>query len=649
VSQPIVECVPNFSEGRDPARIRLITDAIAAVPGVRLLDVDPGADTNRTVVTFVGAPEPVLEAAFRAVRVASQVLDMASHHGAHPRMGATDVCPFVPVAGATMDDCAELARRLGERVGRELELPVYLYEHAASRPERANLAVVRKGEYEGLAEKLKDPQWAPDFGPARFNARAGALITGAREFLIAYNVTLNSRDKAHATDIAFSLRERGRVARRGQTSPFYSSGKELRYAEGCFPCGNCAFDGASFETLEAHCQESHGYDLRRLLSLNEIDAARGVVGQKVYMAGMFPFCKAIGWYVDSYKRAQLSINLTNYRATPMEAVLEAARRMAADRGLVVTGSEIVGLVPFQALAAAGRFYLKQQGKSPFIPVPDLLETAVFSMGLADVAPFDLEKKVLGLPARPERALVGMTSADLADEVSRATPAPGGGSIAALAGALGAALASMVANLAQGKTRSPLEEAALLDAAEQGQRLKDQLLQAVDQDTDAFNAYLEARRLPQGSAEEKAAREARMQEGLKLAVAVPWATAQACFEVIKAADQAMASGNPASITDALVGAQMGYAGLRGGIWNVLINLKDITDPAFTAELEARCARLLTEARALLEGAVAYGDGKLAAMLAAVAEPAPPWLLVPGTAAGPERTPTVLDRKQGKEPS
>ena len=613
MSQPIVECVPNFSEGRDPARIKLITDAIAAVPGVRLLDVDPGADTNRTVVTFIGAPEPVLEAAFRAVRTASQVLDMGSHHGAHPRMGATDVCPFVPVAGVAMDDCAELARRLGERVGRELELPVYLYEHAASRPERRNLAVVRKGEYEGLAEKLKDPQWAPDFGPARFNARAGALITGAREFLIAYNVTLNSRDKAHATDIAFSLRERGRVARRGQTSAFYSSGEELRYAEGCFPCGNCEFDGATFEALEAHCQERHGYDLRRLLSLNEIDAARGVVGQKAYMAGMFPFCKAIGWYVDSYKRAQLSINLTNYRATPMEAVLEAARRMAADRGLVVTGSEIVGLVPFQALAAAGRFYLKQQGKSPFIPVPDLLETAVFSMGLADVAPFDLEKKVLGLPARPERALVAMTSADLADEVSRATPAPGGGSIAALAGALGAALASMVANLAQGKTRSPLEEAALLDAAEQGQRLKDQLLQAVDQDTDAFNAYLEARRLPQGSAEEKAARESSMQEGLKLAVAVPWATAQACFEVIKAADQAMASGSPASITDALVGAQMGYAGLRGGIWNVLINLKDINDPAFTADLEARCSRLLTEARALLEGAVAYGDGKLAAML------------------------------------
>jgi len=613
VSQPIVECVPNFSEGRDPAKIRLITDAIAAVPGVRLLDVDPGPDTHRTVVTFVGAPEPVLEAAFRAVRTASQVLDMSVHHGAHPRMGATDVCPFVPVAGVTMDDCAELARRLGERVGRELELPVYLYEHAASRPERRNLAAVRKGEYEGLADKLKDPQWAPDYGPARFNARAGALITGAREFLIAYNVTLNSRDKAHATDIAFSLRERGRVARRGQTSAFYSSGRELRYAEGCFPCGSCALDAPTFEALEAHCQEVHGYDLSRLLRLNEIDAAQGVVGQKAYMPGLFPHCKAIGWYVDSYKRAQLSINLTNYRVTSMEAVLEAARRMAAERGLVVTGSEIVGLVPFQALAAAGRFYLRQQGKSPFVPVPDLLETAVFSMGLADVAPFDLEKKVLGLPARPARALAAMTCADLADEVSRATPAPGGGSIAALAGAMGAALASMVANLAQGRTRSPQEEDTLLEAAEQGQRLKDQLLQAVDQDADAFNAYLEARRLPQGSAEERAARQASMQEGLKLAVAVPWATAQACFEVIRAADRAMASGNPASITDALVGAQMGFAGLRGGIWNVLINLKDIDDPAFTDDLAARCARLLTEARALLEGAVAYGDGKLAVML------------------------------------
>jgi len=613
VSHRIVECVPNFSEGRDMAKIKVITDAIEAVAGIRLLDVDPGADTNRTVVTFVGGPDQVVEAAFQAVKTAAQVLDMASHHGAHPRMGATDVCPFVPVEGVTLEECAELARRLGERVGRELELPVYLYEQAASRPERANLAVVRKGEYEGLAEKLKDPQWAPDFGPARFSPRAGALITGAREFLVAYNITLNSRDKAHATDIAFELREKGRVARRNQTSAFYSSGRELVYDGRTYPCGNCDFDGASFQEVEQHCKESHGYDLRRLLSLNGIDSSAGVIGRKVYKAGLFTHCKAIGWYVDSYKRAQLSINLTDYKVTPPQAVLEATRRMAADRGLVVTGSEIVGLVPFQALFNAGRFYLKQQGKSPFVPVPDVLENAVFSMGLADVAPFEIEKKVLGLPRKLDHALVDLTCAELVDEVSRDTPAPGGGSIAALAGALGAGLASMVANLAQGRTRSAQAEADLLAAAEQGQRLKDQLMLAVDDDTNAFNAYMDARRLPQASAAEKAEREARMQDGLKLAVAVPWGTAKACFEVIRAAQLAMQSGNPASITDAMVGAQMGFAGLRGGIWNVLINLKDITDPAFNADLRGRCAQLLADAAALLEATLAHGDGKLAAML------------------------------------
>jgi len=613
MAHQLVECVPNFSEGRDPAKLRRITDAIEAVAGVRLLDVDPGFDTNRTVVTFVGAPEPVLEAAFQAVKTAAQVLDMASHHGAHPRMGATDVCPFVPVEGITLEECAELARQLGERVGRELELPVYLYEKAASSPERSNLAVVRKGEYEGLAEKLKDPHWAPDFGPARFNPKAGALITGAREFLIAYNITLNSRDKAHATDIAFELREKGRVARRGQTSPFYSSGKELRYAEGCYPCGNCGFDAPSFKELEAHCRDQHGYELSHLLRLNDIDPGKEVVGQKVYKAGLFTYCKAIGWYVDTYKRAQLSINLTNYKVTPPQAVLEATRKMAADRGLVVTGSEIVGLVPFQALAQAGRFYLKQQGKSPFVPVPDLLENAVFSMGLADVAPFEIDKKVLGLPRKLEHGLVDLTSVELVDEVSRDTPAPGGGSIAALAGALGAGLASMVANLAQGKTKTPQDEAAVLNAAEQSQRLKDLLILAVDDDTNAFNAYMEARRLPQGTVAEKAAREAAMQEGLKLAVEVPWATASACFEVMRAADQAMGAGLAASITDALVGLQMGFAGLRGGIWNVLINLKDITDPAFTADMQGRCARLLDDAQALLARAMAHGDGKLAGML------------------------------------
>ena len=611
MSQRVVECVPNFSEGRDPGKIKAITDAIEAVKGIRLLDVDPGADTNRTVVTFVGDPDSAVEAAFQAVKTAAQVLDMSVHHGAHPRMGATDVCPFIPVEGVTMEDCAELARRVGERVGRELQLQVYLYEHAARRPELGNLPTVRKGEYEGLADKLKDPHWAPDFGPARFDSKAGALITGAREFLIAYNITLNSRDKAHATDIAFELREKGRVARRGQKDAFYSSGRELKYAEGRFPCGNCDHDAASFAELEAHCQAAHGYDLARLLKLNDIDAAKGVVGQKAYRAGLFTACKAIGWYVDQFKRAQLSINLTDYQRTPPHLVLEAARKLAAERGLVVTGSEIVGLVPFQALAQAGRFYLQRQGKSPNVPVEDVLENAVFSMGLADVSPFEIPKKVLGLPKVHEPGLASLKVREFVAEVSRDTPAPGGGSIAALAGALGAGLASMVANLTKAKDADSATR--LGEAAERAQGAKDRLVLAVDEDTDAFNAYLDARRLPQGSAEEKAAREAAMLAGLKQAVLVPLATAEDSLEAMAAAEAALQYGNPASITDALVGLQTAYAGVRGGIWNVLINLKDIHDPEYVSAMRARCAELLTKAKDLLDGSCAEGEARLEAML------------------------------------
>ena len=428
---------------------------------------------------------------------------------------------------------------------------------------------------------------------------------------MAYNVTLNSRDKAHATDLAFELREKGRVARRGQTSAFYSSGKELKYMEGCFPCGNCNHDATTLEALEAHCKEAHGYDLRHLLRLNDIDARKGVVGQKAYKAGLFSHCKAIGWYVDTYKRAQLSINLTNYKVTAPHTVLEVTRKMAADRGLVVTGSEIVGLVPFQALYQAGQFYLRQQGKSPFIPVADVLENAVFSMGLADVSPFEMDKKVLGLPKVGN--LMTMVGVDFVEEVSRDTPAPGGGSIAALAGSLGAALTSMVANLTQGRTKSQESENAVMEAAERAQKAKDQLVLAVDDDTNAFNAYMDARRLPQGTPAERPRGRPPMQQGLKLAVDVPWRTAVTCLEVMKASSLAMRHGNPASITDTMVGVQMGFAGVRGGIWNVLINLKDITDEAFNQDLKARCAKLLSEAKSLLEEGTAYGDQVLERML------------------------------------
>ena len=608
MSRRLVECVPNISEGRDAAKIKQVTDAIAAVPGVSVLDVDPGADTNRTVITFVGEPEAVLEGAFRCVAEAAKVIDMRGQHGAHPRLGATDVVPFVPVEGVAMEDCADLARRLGERVGRDLGISVYLYESAASRPERRNLADVRRGEYEGLAMKLNDPEWQPDFGPSGFNAAAGATIIGAREFLVAYNITLNSSDKAHATDIAFELREKGRVARRGRIQPFYHTGDLTFYAEGSFPCGNCAFTGSTFAETTEHCAADHGYDLSALLRLNDADPANPM-GQKVRRQGRFRHCKAIGWFVDTYRRAQISVNLTDYKQTAPHAVLEAARTLAQDRGLVVTGSEIVGLVPFQCLLESGRHYLRAMGKSTGVPTTDILQTAVFSMGLEDVAPFEVAKKVLGLPTYPPEALVAMPVHAFTDEVSRDTPAPGGGSIAALAGSLGAALASMVANLAQGGPDQQ-KDARLIRLAEGAQRLKEQLLQAVDADTNAFNAFMAARRLPTTTPEQVAARQAAMQAGLKVAIAVPMTTAQACLEALALAGEAARSGKVASITDAAVGAQMAFAGLRGGLWNALINLKDITDSAYSAQIQAQCSTLLEQGEAQLAQVSSYVDQKLA---------------------------------------
>ncbi|HJV49665.1 MAG TPA: glutamate formimidoyltransferase [Geothrix sp.] len=606
MSRKLVECVPNISEGRDAAKIKQVTDAIAAVPGVQLLDVDPGADTNRTVITFVGEPEAVLEGAFTCIREAAKVIDMSQHHGAHPRMGATDVVPFVPVEGVSMEDCAELARRLGGRVARELGIPVYLYEAAASRPERRNLAEVRRGEYEGLKKKLQDPQWQADF-TAAYNAQAGATIIGAREFLVAYNVTLNSGDKAHATDIAFELREKGRVARRGRIKPYYQQGELLFYAEGSFPCGNCDFVGESWQAAVDHCATTHGYDLPALMRLNDVDPSNPV-GQKVRRRGLYDHCKAIGWYVDTYRRAQISINLTDYKKTAPHTVLETARSLAAERGLVVTGSEIVGLVPFQCLLASGRHYLKAMGKSTGVPTSDILQTAVFSMGLDDVSPFETEKKVLGLPTYDPKALVSMQVHAFTDEVSRDTPAPGGGSIAALAGSLGAALASMVANLAQGGADAD-KDARLIAVAEKAQVLKDRLMVAVDADTNAFNAFMDARRLPDTTPEQKGARHDAMQAGLKVAIDVPLDTAKTSFAALELAGEASRLGKVASITDAAVGAQMAYAGVRGGIWNVIINLKDITDAAYVADMQAQCADLLAQATQKLAEVTAYIDQKL----------------------------------------
>jgi len=508
----IVECVPNFSEGRDPRLIKMITDEIEAVEGAVLKDVDPGADMNRVVVTFFGSPESVKEAAFRAIRKAAELIDMRRHHGTHPRMGATDVCPFVPVNEVTMEECVGIAKEVGKRVGEELGIPVYLYENAAGRPDRANLAMVRRGEYEGLPEKLRDPEWAPDFGPAAFNARAGATAVGAREFLIAYNIDLNSRNKDHATDIAFELREKGRTARSGNIRPFYYKGEILKHREGHHPCGSCGFAAETPEALFAHSMEAHGIDYRRLLLLHDLDP-ENLVGQSAKKPGIFPHCKAIGWEVPAYDRVQISINLTDYKVTPPHLVLEKARELAAERGIVITGSEIVGLVPLQAMLDAGRFYLRRMNRSTGIPQEDILNTAIQSMGLRDVAPFDLAEKVIGYEAPEPGALVSKVTREFVHEVSRDSPAPGGGSVAALAGALGAALGSMVANLSAGKPGFEEVEDAMVEAAEAAQGAKDRLLRGVDEDTRAFNAYIDAVRLPKGAPEEIRRRDKAMQEGL----------------------------------------------------------------------------------------------------------------------------------------
>ena len=598
MAQKLVECVPNFSEGRDKAIIDQITAEIKAVPDVQLLSVEMGADVNRTVVTFIGSPEGVKEAAFRAIKKAAELIDMRHHKGAHPRMGATDVCPFVPVSNITMEEVVELSREVARRVGEELGIPVYLYEESATRPERRSLANIRKGEYEGLPEKLKDPQWKPDFGPAEFNPKAGATVIGAREFLIAYNITLNTREKQYATDIAFELREKGRSVRKGNIKPFYFKGELVKYRENYFPCGNCDFVGKTLEETAEHCRKEHGYDLYELLRMHGTDP-KNPIGRSVKKPGKFKHVRAIGWYVEEYGRAQISINLTNYKVTPIHAVMEEARRLAAERGLVVTGSEIVGLVPFQAIYDAGTFYLEQQGKSSGVPVEDVIRMAIYSLGLNDVAPFDPKEKILGLPQTPADALVSKTVEAFTHEVSRESPAPGGGSIAALAGALGAALGSMVSNLTIGKPGYETVEADLKTLAVRAQEVKDQLLRAVDEDTNAFNAYMEARRMPQNTPEEKAAREKAIEEGLKTAVRVPLKTAQLSLEAMKICREVVEKGNVNSVTDAGVGAQSAFTGVRGGILNVLINLPPIKDEAFKEEMKATCKQLEEEATHLLE--------------------------------------------------
>lgn len=610
MNEQLIECVPNFSEGQKPEIIKQITDEIEKVEGVKLLDVDSGYDMNRTVVTFIGNAKGVKEAAFNSIKKAAELIDMSKHKGSHPRMGATDVCPFVPVSGITTEECIELSKEVAKKVGEELDIPVYLYEKSATKPERENLAKIRQGEYEALEDKLKKPEWKPDFGPAIYNKKAGATVIGVREFLIAYNINLNTREEKYATDIAFELREKGRSARESGNGPFYfKSEKVLKYEKDQYPCGSCNFIGKTIGETINHCNLEHNYNLSEILDLNGIDAQKPE-GQSVKIPGKFKYCKAIGWMVPKYDRAQISINLTNYKVTSMQDVFDETEKLALERGLRVTGSEIVGMVPYPALLETGKHYLRKQNRPTGIPICDILNTAVQSLGLNDVSEFKIDERVLGLPKNPDTALIEMKLTDFIDEVSRETPAPGGGSIAALSGALGAALSSMVANLTANKRGSDPEiDKILCEAAERSQEIKEVLIKTVDDDTNAFNDYMTARRLPNKTHEEKKTREEAMQNGLKQAVRIPLKTAKLSYEAIKIAETVAKYGNPNSITDVGVGAQSAYTGVIGGIYNVLINLKDIKDGQFNSDMKKNCAELSEIASKKLSEVLELVDRKL----------------------------------------
>lgn len=538
----IVECVPNISEGRDQAVIEAISGVIHQVDGCELLDVDPGAATNRTVITFVGSPEAVVEGAFRLIAKARDLIDMTKHSGEHPRFGATDVCPFVPVSGVSMEECADLARRLGERVGRELDVPVYLYENAASRPERRNLAHVRSGEYEALEKRLADPKNAPDFGPAEFRPRFGAVAIGAREFLIAYNVNLNSRDKRLPHEIALRVREQGR-ARRDENW----------------------------------------------------EIVRDENGKPVQEPGRFKHVKGIGWYIDEFDTAQVSMNLTNFRESPVHAVFDACCEEAEALGTRVTGSEIVGLVPLECMLEAGRHYLRKQNKSAGLPEKEVVEYAIRSLGLRDVTDFDPREKIIEYRLRRHSGLRTLSVMDFADELSSESAAPGGGSVAALCGSMGASLAAMVPNLSV-MWRSPSDYRDEMSAiAEGAQELKDWFLVAIDADTDAFTKVIEANRMPAGSAAEKADKAEALKLANRGATEVPLEVLEHCLPVFELARRAAEKGNPNSLSDAGVAGLCAMAGAEAAWYNVLINLNGIEgDEDWVAEARQRADRALAAA-------------------------------------------------------
>lgn len=564
MQRPIIECVPNISEGRDCAKIDAIVAAAAAVDGVRVLDVDPGKATNRTVITFVGEPGPVCEAAFRLVRKAQELIDMRGHHGEHPRFGATDVCPLVPISGITLDELVPYARQLGERIGTELAIPVYLYERAASEEKRRNLANNRAGEYEGLPKKLVDPSWKPDFGPAAFTesvARSGAIAVGARKLLVAYNVNLNTTSTRRANAIAFDIREAGRVKREGDPL----TGKPV---------------------LDAN-------------------------GAPVNIPGKLKCVKGIGWFIEEYGIAQLSLNLTDIDVTPMHIAFDEACKSAAERGIRVTGSELVGLVPKQALLDAADFFLKRQERSLGIPEREKIKIAVKSLGLDDLAPFDPEKRVIEhlLAEAKDERLVRMDLKRFSEETASESPAPGGGSVAAYCGALGAALGTMVANLSAHKRGWDERWAEFSAWAVKGEAYRQELIRLVDEDTKAYDRILAATGLPKDSPEQAAVRKDAIREATKGAILVPLRTLEVCVESMEVMKAMAEKGLKASVSDAGVGAMCARTGALGGYLNVRINCAGLDDEAWKKEV-------LTKADALKDRAEKVEADVMALVLAKV---------------------------------
>ena len=593
--QKLVECVPNFSEGRDKNKIDQITDSIKAIEGIIVLDIDPGKDTNRTVVTFVGDPEAVKEAAFQAIKTASQVIDMRQQKGAHPRMGATDVCPFVPVSGVTMDDCVELSKAVGQRVGEELAIPVYLYEYSAQKPDRVKLPSIRQGEYEGLADKLKDPHWKPDFGAAKFNAQAGATVMGGREFLIAYNINLNTQDKRLANDIAFELREKGRSARiANPLSNNILDGKIIRYADGEYPCGQCDTVAKSIAELEDHYANEHGMDLKKIwdsYGYNEQD----LIGKAVKKPGLFKDVKAIGWYIDTFKRAQISINFNNYNVSSIHDVFDKACELAVDRGVRVTGSELVGLIPLEAIKMAGEHYLRKQGRTTGVTEELMIETAIQSLGLNDVTPFDPKDKIIDFAVRSDKSgLVDLSVKGFIDETSSNSPAPGGGSVSALAGSLAAALTSMVAALSHEKKGYLKKRGMMEKTGVEAQKIKDRLAFLIDEDTNAFNNVMAANRLSAATDEEAKTKASAVLNANKYAIEIPLEVAQLSLRIFALAQLMVEEGNPNSVSDAGVANEAAYAAVRGACLNVLINLEGVeSDKKYVDKMITEVEQLLSD--------------------------------------------------------